>query len=59
MEKTIYTQEEHNLIQGALIAQALQTKADLLKAIELDLLLLDMEAQQGLQDGLPMEGYLL
>ena len=45
MEKEIYTPMEKVLIGGALYAQALQTKKDLEQALQLDLMLLELEAQ--------------
>ena len=45
MEKEFYTEEESLLVSIGKLAQAL----------ELDLMLLKMEEQQGLMDGLPLE----
>ena len=59
MEKEIYTPMEKVLVQGALLAQALETKKKLAQAESLDLMLLEMEEQQELLDGLKQEVYLL
>ena len=48
MEKEIYTQSERNLVAGAQLLQKLN------KALELDLLLLELERSVGLMDGLPL-----
>ena len=56
MQKEIYTPMEKVLIQSALLAQALETKQQTTEALKLDLLLLEMEKEQGLLDGLPVEG---
>ena len=57
MEKEFYTEQEKHLIEGAIqIEQALNTKRALLKALALDLMLLEMEEKQGLMDGLQLEG---
>ena len=53
MEKEIYTPMERILIEGVKIHE------DMCKALELDLMLLEMEAQQDMLDGLKMEAYLL
>ena len=51
----IYTPQEAHLIEGAkLIQQALETKEQLLAALELDLLLLDMESKQLMMDGVQL-----
>lgn len=52
MEKEIYTPMERLLIE------ALTTKEQERKALELDLLLLEMEAKADTMDGVPMEAYL-
>ena len=55
MEKEIYTAQERNLIEGAKqIQAALETKQALLAALELDLLLLDMESKQFMMDGVKL-----
>ena len=59
MEKEIYTPMEQVLIQSALLAQALETKEKMVEAAALDLMLLEMEQQQDMLDGLKMEAYLL
>lgn len=56
MEKEVYMPMEQVLIRGALLIEALQTKQKMLKALELDQLLLEMEQEQGLQDGFALEG---
>lgn len=53
MEKEIYTPMEKVLIEG------IKTKQKLVEAAELDLLLLEMEKQFDLMDGLKEEAYLL
>lgn len=60
MSKQIYTDTEKHLIKGAqILEEALETKKKLAAALSLDLLLLDMEAQQDMLDGLKGEEYLL
>ena len=59
MDNKIYTPMEEVLIKGALYLEALETKKKLLQAEELDALILKMEEQQGLLDGLKEEAYLL
>lgn len=60
MEKQFYTDAEKNLIKGAqILEESLVTKEKLLAALSLDILLLDMEAQQEMLDGLKGEEYLL
>ena len=53
MEKEIYTPMERILIE------ALITKEQERKALELDLMLLQMEAQAGLMDGVELEEWVL
>lgn len=56
MEKEFYTEQEKHLIEGAIqIEHALNTKRALLEALALDLMLLEMEEQQGLMDGVKVE----
>lgn len=55
MQKEIYTPMERILIQSALLAQAAETKKKLTEALALDAKLLELEAEQGLMDGLPLE----
>jgi hypothetical protein len=52
MKNEIYTPMERLLIE------ALITKEQERKALELDLLLLEMEAKADMMDGVPMEAYL-
>ena len=60
MEKEIYTAQERNLIMGAqLLEQSLLTKEKLTSLLALDKLLLEMEEQQDMLDGLKQEVYLL
>lgn len=59
MEKEIYTPMEQVLVQGALLAEALQTKQNLAKALELDVMLLKLEAQADMYEGKKMEEWLL
>ena len=47
----IYTKEERNLLNAAKWAAKLQ---ELNKALELDLLLLKLESEVGLMDGMPI-----
>ena len=55
MEKEFYTEQERRLIEGAIqIQQALETKQALIKALALDLLLLDMENDLGYMDGVKL-----
>lgn len=55
MEKEIYTPQEAHLIEGAKQLQAaLETKKALLAALELDLLLLNMESKQDMMDGVQL-----
>jgi hypothetical protein len=42
-------------VQGALYAEALETKKKANQALALDLMLLEMEAEQGTMDGLPLD----
>lgn len=53
--KEIYTQMEQVLIEGA---KWLQTKQDMNRALELDLMLLEMEEEQGLYEGKPLEEWI-
>lgn len=55
MQKDIYTPMEQVLVEGALYAQALETKKKVIDTIALDALLLELEEQVGLMDGLPLE----
>lgn len=50
MEKRIYTPMEQNMIGGAKLLQKLND------ALKLDLMLLEMEREVGLMDGLPLPG---
>ena len=50
MEKRIYTPMEQNLIGGAMLLQKLND------ALKLDLMLLEMEREVSLMDGLPLLG---
>ena len=50
MEKNIYTQQERNLVAGGQLLERLN------KALQLDLLLLELEKSVGLMDGLPVVG---
>ena len=59
MEKEIYTPMEKVLVQGALLAQALETKKKALEALQLDALLLEMEEKQGLMDGIALQEWIL
>lgn len=54
-KKEIYTPMEQVLVQGAIYAEALETKKKANQALALDLMLLEMEAEQGLMDGLPLD----
>ena len=46
--KEIYTKEERNLIDGAKVLEKMNA------ALQLDLLLLELERSVGLMDGLPL-----
>lgn len=59
MEKQIYTPMEKVLVSGALYLEALETKKKAVDAAKLDLMLLEMEKQVNLMDGLKEEDYLL
>lgn len=66
MEKNIYTPMEQVLIEGAKLLEEnkaekkwLETSTDLGKALELDLLLLDLEEKADMMDGLKLEEWLL
>ena len=50
MEKEIYTKEERILLDGISALERLN------KALQLDLVLLELEKSVGLMDGLPLEG---
>lgn len=54
-KKEIYTQQERNLIQGTLYLDALNTKQKANQLLALDLALLEMEAELGTMDGLPLD----
>lgn len=57
MKKETYTPMEKILIAGAqLYEEAAATNEKVTQALEMDLLLLDMEQQVGLMDGLPVGG---
>ena len=53
MSKEIYTPMEQILIEGVKIKEAER------KALELDLMLLEMEEKQGLMDGIELKEWLL
>ena len=62
----IYTPMEKILIEGVqtlttkeTVESAIQTKKDFTKALELDLLLLEMEAQADMYEGKKMEEWIL
>ena len=57
MQKEIYTPMEKVLLKSALLAQALQDKKKAVEVAKLDLMLLKMEEEQGLIDGLPVEDW--
>ena len=59
MKKEIYTPMERILIQGALLAETLETKKKLADLEALDLMLLEMEEKQDMLDGLKGEQWLL
>lgn len=55
MQKEIYTPMEQVLVQSALYVEALETKKKANELLALDMLLLELEAQQDMMDGLKME----
>lgn len=64
--ENIYTPMEKVLVDGAKVlstkeevAAALETKQNFTKALELDLMLLELEAKMKMMDGLSEEMYLL
>ena len=59
MKNEIYTPMEKNLIQGALYLEALETKKKTTAALELDLMLLELEAKADMMDGMNMQEWLL
>ena len=63
MEKEIYTPMERILIEGALKAEEIQKAYEIKdkerQALELDLLLLEMEEKIGLMDGVELQEWLL
>ena len=66
MEKNIYTPMEQVLIEGAKLLEEnkaekkwLETSIDLGKALELDLLLLDLEEKADMMDGIKLEEWIL
>ena len=59
MEKEVYTPMEQVLIRGAVYIEALETKKKVVKALEADLLLLELEAQADMMDGAQLQEWLL
>ena len=63
MEKEIYTPMERVLIEGAIKAEEIQKAYEIKEkerqALELDLLLLELESKIGLMDGIELEEWLL
>ena len=59
MENNVYTPMEQVLIKGALLAQALETKKKAVDVAKLDLMLLEMERQQDMMDGLQLREWIL
>lgn len=59
MEKQIYTPMERVLIQGAMLAQALEEKKKVAALLELDLMLLEMEEKQDMLDGIKLQEWIL
>lgn len=57
--KEIYSPMEEVLIKSALLAQSLETKKKTTELLELDEMLLQMEAKQGLMDGVELGEWLL
>lgn len=57
--ENVYTPMEQVLIKSALLVQSLETKKKLAALEDLDLMLLELEEQQDMLDGLKMEAYLL
>lgn len=56
MEKEIYTPMEQILVDAA---KWVQTKQNMAKALELDLMLLELEAQADMMDGKKLEEWIL
>ena len=54
-QNQFYTPMEQVLINSALYLQALETKKKTVDLLALDTMLLDLEAEVGLKDGLPLE----
>ena len=59
MQNEIYTPMEKVLVGGALYLEALETKKKETQALELDLMLLEMEEKAGLMDGVELQEWVL
>ena len=59
MQNEIYTPMEKVLVGGALYLEALETKKKERQALELDLMLLEMEEKAGLMDGVELQEWVL
>lgn len=55
MDNQTHTPMEQAQAQGALYAEALETKKKANELLALDLMILELEAQQDMMDGLKME----